>query len=257
MLEKGHLLDAAGLGLAASQGYAELSVYRTLKIIVFSTGNEVCEPGDALSKGKIYDANRYQLLAWLPKLGATVTDGGIISDDLIATERALVEAAKAYDVIITSGGASVGEADYLKQAITQVGKLTTHSLAIKPGKPFAWGNIGHTQVFILPGNPVAAFATSHMLLYPVLNSLAGKAERYWQLPYFYGIAHFQTKKAIKRREFLRAWVDNKSSETVVTLLPNQGSAMLATCTQANALCEVPIGSVINEGDRVKVYLLPF
>ncbi|PSJ81423.1 molybdopterin molybdenumtransferase MoeA [Neisseria iguanae] len=257
LLAQGTKLNMAALGLAASQGYAELTVYEPLKVQVFSTGNELVEPGHTLSDGQIYDANRYQLLAWLQELGLQVSDGGILPDDLTQTEAALAAAAGQSDVVITSGGASVGEADYLKQAIEHIGSLAMHTLAIKPGKPFAWGHIGACKVFILPGNPVAAFATSNMLLLPVLNKLAGKQARHWQLPKVTAKAAFQTKKAIKRREFLRVVLENvEVGETVVKLLPNQSSAMLRTCTAADALCEVPAGKTVSEGDYVSVYLLP-
>ncbi len=257
LLAQGSLLNMAALGLAASQGYAELSVYQPLKVQVFSTGNELVEPGQTLSDGQIYDANRYQLLAWLQQLGLQVSDGGILPDDLAQTEAALAAAAEQFDVVITSGGASVGEADYLKQAIEHIGSLAMHTLAIKPGKPFAWGHIGKCKIFILPGNPVATFATSNMLLLPVLNKLAGKQTKHWQLPKITAKAAFQTKKAIKRREFLRVVLENgETGETVVKLLPNQGSAMLGTCTAADALCEVPPGQTVSEGDCVSVYLLP-
>ena len=257
LLAQGSKMNAAALGLAASQGYQHVPVYEKLKVIVFSSGNEITEPGEPLADGKIYDANRYQLLSWLKTRGAEVMDGGILPDDLARTEAALGYAAKKFDVIITSGGASVGEADYLKQAIENVGTLTTHTLAIKPGKPFAWGNIGNTKVFILPGNPVATFVTAHMLLFPVLNKLMGKNPRYWNLPNFNVKAAFGTKKAIKRREFLRVRIDvDEAGDTVAVLLPNQGSAMLSTCAQATALCEVPAGTVIEAGQRVKVHILP-
>lgn len=257
LLAQGSLLNMAALGLAASQGYAELSVYQPLKVQVFSTGNELVEPGQTLSDGQIYDANRYQLLAWLQQLGLQVSDGGILPDDLAQTEAALAAAAEQFDVVITSGGASVGEADYLKQAIEHIGSLAMHTLAIKPGKPFAWGHIGKCKIFILPGNPVATFATSNMLLLPVLNKLAGKQAKHWHLPKITAEAAFQTKKAIKRREFLRVVLENgETGETVVKLLPNQGSAMLGTCTAADALCEVPPGQTVSEGDCVSVYLLP-
>lgn len=257
LLAQGTVLNMAALGLAASQGYAELNVYEPLKVQVFSTGNELVEPAQALSDGQIYDANRYQLLAWLQQLGLQVSDGGILPDDLAQTEAALAVAAEQFDVVITSGGASVGEADYLKQAIEHIGSLTMHTLAIKPGKPFAWGHIGECKIFILPGNPVATFATSNMLLLPVLNKLSGKQAKHWHLPKVTAKAAFQTQKAIKRREFLRVVLENgEAGETVVKLLPNQGSAMLSTCTAADALCEVPAGQTVNEGDGVSVYVLP-
>lgn len=255
LLAAGTRLNAAALGLAASQGYEQLSVFQPLNVTVFSSGNEVTEPGRSLGEGKIYDANRYQVMAWLQARGVAVTDGSILPDDLAGTENALKQAAATADVIITSGGASVGEADYLKQAVERVGSLSCHTLAIKPGKPFAWGHIGRTAIFVLPGNPVAAFVTANMLLLPVLNVLAGQQKRLG-LPVVTAQAAFSTRKVIKRREFLRvATAINENGRLSAQLLPNQGSAMLATCVAADALCEVPAGTVIQEGDTVKLYLL--
>lgn len=257
LLTQGTTLNTAALGLAASQGYAEVAVYEPLRVWVVSTGNELVEPGQPLADGQIYDANRYQLLAWLQAQGFAVTDGGILADDLAHIETALQQAAEQCDVIITSGGASVGEADYLKQAVEKSGTLTVHSIAIKPGKPFAWGLIGDTRVFVLPGNPVAAFVTAHMLLLPALNKLAGKRETAWQLTKIRAKAAFYTKKGIKRREFLRVVLSsNPQGETVAALLPNQGSAMLATCAAAAGLCDVPAWTTVSEGDSMDVYVLP-
>ncbi|WP_107687481.1 molybdopterin molybdotransferase MoeA [Neisseria wadsworthii] len=256
LLARGSMMSAAAVGLAASQGYRELPVYRKMKAVVFSSGNELTEPGAELGKGKIYDANRYQLIAWLRTLGIETNDGGILPDDLMQTQAALQQAGDQYDVIITSGGASVGDADYLKQALQNIGELTEHSIAIKPGKPFAWGKAGGAHVFVLPGNPVSAFVTGQILLLPVLNKLMGKNEADWQLAELYVTAAFTTKKAIKRREFLRVRVETADNgETVARLLPNQGSAMLATCVAANALCDVPPNTLIKAGNKVRVVLL--
>lgn len=256
LLECGDILTPAAVGLAASQGATELAVYRPLKAVVFSSGNEVTEPGRPLETGKIYDANRYQLAAWLRGIGCETADGGILPDELAATQTALQRAAAEYDVIITSGGASVGDADFLKQALRNIGELTEHSVAIKPGKPFAWGRAGKARVFILPGNPVSAFVTAQILLLPALNRLMGKAGNRLQLPAVTAVAAFSTKKAVKRREFLRVAVETENGRTVTRLLPNQGSAMLSTCAYADGLCDVPPETVVEEGDEVRVLLLP-
>lgn len=252
LLERGSVLSPAALGLAASQGFAELPVFRRLRAVVFSSGNELTEPGRALAGGKIYDANRYQLTAWLGSLGIEAVDGGILPDNLADTQRALQHASDKYDVIITSGGASVGDADYLKEALQRIGTLAEQNVAIKPGKPFAWGCAGSADVFVLPGNPVSAFVTAQVLLLPALNKLAGKNDACLKLPEVEARAAFSTKKAIRRREFLRVRLEGGS----VSLLPNQGSAMLATCVAANALCDVPPGTMVEEGSMVKVLLLP-
>lgn len=252
LLERGSVISAVAVGLAASQGYAGIPVYRRLRAVVFSSGNELAEPGSVLEEGRIYDANRYQLTAWLKGLGVCADDGGILPDDLAGTRNALRQAAARYDVIITSGGASVGDADYLKQALQDIGRLAEHSVAIKPGKPFAWGEAGGAKVFVLPGNPVSAFVTAQVLLLPALNKLAGKKDACLKLQALEAKAAFATKKAIKRREFLRVKLEGGT----VRLLPGQGSAMLAACAEADALCEVPPDTLIEEGQAVRVLLLP-
>ena len=173
ILPQGHLLTPAAIGLAAGQGYAALPVHRPLRVTVFSSGNELLEPSQALHSGAIYDANRYQLITWLTALHCEVRDGGILPDDLVRTAEQLQQASSNSDLIITSGGASVGEEDHLKAAITRIGKLTQWKLAIKPGKPFAWGEIGHARVMMLPGNPVATFVTFKMLVEPSLRVMMG------------------------------------------------------------------------------------
>lgn len=255
LVPAGTPLSTANLGLIASQGHAEVVVFKPLNIVVFSSGNEVINPGQTLASGQIYDANRFQLLAWLNALGANVTDGGILPDQQQATEAAFTQAAADYDVIITSGGVSVGEEDHLKNAIMKAGTLIEHKVLIKPGKPFSWGQVGQAKVFMLPGNPVATFATSQLLLQPALKRLMGIHARYWQLPQAYAEAAFDKPKAIKRREFLRAVLVNEAGHSRITLLPHQGSAMLSACTQANCLVEIPPQTAVVAGDALKFYLL--
>ncbi|MGO3858398.1 MAG: molybdopterin molybdotransferase MoeA [Neisseriaceae bacterium] len=255
LLPAGTPLSTANLGLIASQGYPCVTVFKPLSIVVFSSGNELINPDQTLAAGQIYDANRFQLLAWLSALGAQVTDGGILPDQQQATEVALTQAAANHDIIITSGGVSVGEEDHLKNAIMKAGTLIEHKVLIKPGKPFSWGEVGQAKVFMLPGNPVATFATSQLLLQPALKRLMGLHQRYWSLPQVYATAAFDKPKAIKRREFLRAVLVNQEGHSHITLLPHQGSAMLSACTQANCLVEVPPQTTVTTGDSLRVYLL--
>ncbi|MBP6115252.1 MAG: molybdopterin molybdotransferase MoeA [Neisseriaceae bacterium] len=255
LVPAGTPLSTANLGLIASQGYPVITVFKPLKVMVFSSGNEVINPDQPLAAGQIYDANRFQLLAWLSALGTEVTDGGILPDQQQATEAAFTEAAAHYDIIITSGGVSVGEEDHLKNAIMKAGTLIEHKVLIKPGKPFSWGTVGQAKVFMLPGNPVATFATSQLLLQPALKRLMGVHSRFWQLAQVYATAAFERPKAIKRREFLRAVLVNQDGQSLITLLPHQGSAMLSACTQANCLVEVPPQTVVNAGDSLRAYLL--
>jgi len=255
ILAAGARLTPAALALAASQGYAWLPVRRRLKVTVFSSGNELFEPGAALAPGKIYDANRYQLLAWLAGLPVEASDGGILPDDAAETRARLAAAAGTADVILTSGGASVGEEDHLKSAIAAIGSLDAWKLAIKPGKPFAWGRAGRARVFMLPGNPVATFATFFLLVAPALRMLMGmQAAQPLSVP---ARAGFVRDRAESRREFLRATLRrNASGETEVVPLAGQGSAMLLSCAQATALVEIPPSATVAHGDWLRVLPLP-
>ena len=256
ILPKGLLLTPAAIGLAAGQGYAELPVHRRLRVTVFSSGNELLEPAQSLHSGAIYDANRYQLMTWLTALNCDVTDGGILPDDLAHTTERLQQACDSSDLIITSGGASVGEEDHLKAAITQIGTLTQWKLAIKPGKPFAWGEIGHARVMMLPGNPVATFVTFKMLVEPSLRVMMGAhPNKAWAEPIM-ARANFSASKADSRREFLRGvlWHDS-DGVAHVDRMSNQGSHMLSACVQANCLIEVDAGVLVEQGQMLPIHNL--
>lgn len=245
------------LALAASQGYATVPVFTPLQITVFSTGNELINPQEKLQAGKIYDANRYLLISWLEQLGHQVRDGGILPDNQAQTERALQQAVAQANVIITSGGVSVGEEDHLKAALEQLGKLVLWKLAIKPGKPFAWGEIASAKVFMLPGNPVSSLVTFHQLALPALKVLAGEPIAKAMPQTIQAKAGFTTKKSQSRREFLRVQLITDQTGATVKLLVNQGSAMLATCTEANALAEIPPNTLVQEGDLLTLYPLNY
>ena len=256
ILPKGLLLTPAAIGLAAGQGYAELPVHRCLRVTVFSSGNELLEPAQTLHSGAIYDANRYQLITWLTELNCDVTDGGILRDDLAYTSDLLQRACESSDLIITSGGASVGEEDHLKAAITQIGTLTQWKLAIKPGKPFAWGHIGHTRIMMLPGNPVATFVTFKMLVEPSLRVMMGADSEVARPTPIMARANFSASKADSRREFLRGilWHDVQGIAHV-DRMSNQGSHMLSACVQANCLIEVDAGVLVEQGQMLPIHNL--
>ncbi len=256
ILPKGLLLTPAAIGLAAGQGYAELPVHRRLRVTVFSSGNELLEPSESLHSGAIYDANRYQLITWLTALNCDVTDGGILPDDLARTTERLQQTCDSSDLIITSGGASVGEEDHLKAAITQIGTLTQWKLAIKPGKPFAWGEIGHARVMMLPGNPVATFVTFKMLVEPSLRVMMGADSEAARPTPIMARANFSASKADSRREFLRGilWYDAQGVAHV-DRMSNQGSHMLSACVQANCLIEVDAGVLVEQGQMLPVHPL--
>ena len=256
ILPQGHLLTPAAIGLAAGQGYAALPVHQRLRVTVFSSGNELLEPSQPLHSGAIYDANRYQLITWLEALNCEVRDGGILPDDLAHTAKQLLQASAHNDLIITSGGASVGEEDHLKAAISHIGTLTQWKLAIKPGKPFAWGNIGSTAVMMLPGNPVATFVTFKMLVEPSLRVMMGAHPNAALPAPIHAQANFSTQKADGRREFLRGilWHD-AHGVAHVDRMSNQGSHMLSACVQANCLIEVAAGVLVEQGQLLPVHLL--
>ena len=252
LLRPGQRLNAPGLALAASQGHASLTVYRRLRVWLFSSGNELQEPGQPLASSQIYDANRYQLLAGLAGLPLELHDGGILPDDAEQIRLHLADAASQADVIITSGGASVGDADYLKQAVQALGTLDAWKLAIKPGKPFAWGRIDRCRVFMLPGNPVATFVTGYLLLLPALKQMMGFANMVpASLPVRSG---FSWRADTRRREFLRAvLVPAADGGVEVKPLAGQGSAMLRSCVEASMLVEIPANTEIAPGDWLKAY----
>ena len=256
ILSQGHLLTPAAIGLAAGQGYTALPVHRPLRVTVFSSGNELLEPSQTLHSGAIYDANRYQLITWLTALHCEVRDGGILPDDLARTAEQLQQASSNSDLIITSGGASVGEEDHLKAAITRIGTLTQWKLAIKPGKPFAWGEIGHARVMMLPGNPVATFVTFKMLVEPSLRVMMGAHPNQALTEPIMARANFSAKKADGRREFLRGilWHDAQGAAHV-DRMSNQGSHMLSACAQANCLIEVAAGVLVEQGQLLPVHII--
>ena len=256
ILEQGRKLTPAALGLAASQGYSTLPIHRRLRVTVFSTGNELLEPDQALTPAAIYDANRYLLIAWLQKLGCTVVDGGILRDDSQTTCQSLQNAAQNSDIILTSGGASVGEEDHLKAAVQQIGTLTQWKLAIKPGKPFAWGHIENCPVMILPGNPVASFVTFKMLVEPAIQVMQGAQMELAQPTFITARANFSKDRAETRREFLRGWLYfDANGVGHVDRLKNQGSHMLSACVQANCLVEIAPNLTVQSGDALPVYFL--
>jgi molybdopterin molybdotransferase len=250
VLAQGQRLRAQHLGLAASVGLAELPVFRRVKVAVFSTGSELVMPGEPLPPGGIYNSNRFMLRALLAGLGCEVADFGIVPDELAATRRALREAAEGHDLILTSGGVSVGEEDHVKPAVEAEGSLDLWKIAMKPGKPLAYGRV-HGAAFIgLPGNPVSSFVTFLLMVRPFLLATQGVAELAPQaLPLR---AEFDWPKPDRRREFLRARVNAAGG---IELFSNQGSAALNSTVWANGLVDVPAGTPVARGDILR--FLPY
>ena len=247
VLARGARLTPQALGLAASVGAADLPVVRRPRVALFSTGDELVMPGEPLTPGAIYNSNRYLLRALLQGSGCDVSDLGIVPDRLQATRDALRHAAAAHDLILTSGGVSVGEEDHLKPAVTAEGRLELWQIAIKPGKPLAFGEVRPGALFIgLPGNPVSSFVTFLLCVAPVLKALTGGNPR---MPLGLPLrADFDWPKADKRREFLRVRLNEQGG---LDLFGNQSSGVLTSTVWADGLVDNPPGQVVKRGDAVR------
>jgi molybdopterin molybdotransferase len=257
VLAAGTRLTPAALGLAASVGAATLTVARRPRVALFSTGDELVMPGEPLRPGAIYNSNRYTLRALLQSIGCDVSDLGIVPDRLDATRAALREAAAGHDLILTSGGVSVGEEDHIRPAVEAEGRLTLWQMAIKPGKPLAFGEVrrpgaagtaegGHAWFIGLPGNPVSSWVTFLLLVRPVLLRLQGAADL---APRAYTLrADFDWPRADKRREFLRVRLNERGG---LDLFANQSSGVLTSAHWGDGLVDNPGGQTIRAGDLVR------
>jgi molybdopterin molybdotransferase len=258
ILPKGCRLQPAELGLAASIGRAELAVVRKPRVALLSTGDELIMPGSVapadMKPGTIYNSNRFFLRALLQRAGCEVTDLGIVPDQLQATMDVLGQASVAHDLILSSGGVSVGEEDHVKPAVQALGVLNVWQIAMKPGKPLAFGWINQPSAatvqppcfFLgLPGNPVSSFVTYLCVVRPFLLALQGGVERDpapYQLP-----IHFDWPRPDKRREFLRV---RRNANGGLDLFPNQSSGVLTSAVWGDGLVDVAPGQVLCQGDLV-------
>jgi molybdopterin molybdotransferase len=256
ILPKGARLRAQELGLAASVGLADLPLVRKPRVAVFFTGDELAMPGETLKPGAIYNSNRFTLRGLLENLGCDITDYGIVPDSLTATRDTLRKAAADHDLIITSGGVSVGEEDHIKPAVEAEGRLDMWQIAVKPGKPLAFGEINRgansgTAFFLgLPGNPVSSFVTFVLFVRPFLLRLQGVAEI---APKAFAMrADFAWPKADRRNEFLRAKINANGG---LDLFANQSSAVLTSTVWGDGLIDNPPGRTIAAGDTVR--FIPF
>ena len=238
ILHAGHRLRPQDVGLAASVGLSELTVYRPLRAAVFSTGDELCDPGADAPDGAIYDSNRYVLSALLEAQGCAVTDLGILPDDAATVCAALADAARDHDLLFTSGGVSVGEEDHVKAAVESQGSLHFWRLAIKPGRPLALAQVGHVPFVGLPGNPVAAMVTFLRFARPLILRLAGATQ---VAPLIYRLrADFDHKKKRDRREWVRArLVPSDDGTLVAAKFPRGGAGILSSLVEADGLVELP------------------
>ncbi|MBW8828619.1 MAG: molybdopterin molybdotransferase MoeA [Burkholderiales bacterium] len=251
VLAKGDRLTAQAMGLAASVGAAKLKVARRPKVALFSTGDELVMPGEALKPGAIYNSNRFMLRGLIESLGCECTDFGIVPDRLDATRDALRRASMGQDLIVTSGGVSVGEEDHLKPAVQAEGRLDLWQIAMKPGKPLAFGEVdrpdGTSAYFIgLPGNPVSSFVTFLMAVRPVIMHLQGAkvlTPRAVNLR-----ADFDWPRPDKRQEFLRVRLNDHGG---LDLFANQSSGVLTSVVWGDGVVDNPPGQVIQRGDAVR------
>ena len=238
ILVEGHSLRPQDIGIAASVGRGEISVYRPIRVAVFSTGDEVREPGAALVHGTIYDSNRYVLMSLLDGLPVDVSDLGILADDRKSVAVALRDAARAHDLLITSGGVSVGEEDHVRNAVEENGTLHFWRLAIKPGRPLALGQVAGVPFVGLPGNPVAVMVTFVRFARPLLLRLAGGTR---VDPRLYRVrADFSHRKKPNRREWVRARLKPGADGTLeAEKFAREGAGILRSLVEADGLVELP------------------
>jgi len=255
-LKRGVLLRPAEIGLVASLGIGEISVYRKLRVAFFSTGDELRSIGTPLGAGQIYDSNRYTIHGMLARLNCEIVDMGVIRDDPKLLEQAFAEAAQCADVVITSGGVSVGEADFVKELLERMGEVVFWKIAMKPGRPLAYGRIGGAHFFGLPGNPVSVMVTFYQFVRDALLKLAGR-DPLPPLPTFKVPCTSALKKAPGRTEFQRGILTQDASGAwSVRVTGEQGSGILRSMTEANCFIILPTdqGNVA-AGTPVEVQLM--
>lgn len=254
VIERGTQLKPQHLGQAASVGIAALPVYRRLRVAIFFTGDELRQPGEALQPGQLYNSNQYTLQGLLTHLHCEIINLGTVPDTLQATEKALLEGADKADLIMTSGGVSVGEEDHVRKALENTGKLALWRVSIKPGKPMVFGSVKQTPFIGLPGNPVSVFVTFCILARPYIQRSQGiqnPRPNTLRMP-----AGFSWPKPGFRREYIRVRIVNdRSGMSSLSLFPNQGSGVLTSAAWADGLAIIPENTTVAIGDSLEY--LPF
>lgn len=254
VIAAGTCLQPQHVGLAAAVGVADLAVYRRPRVALFASGSELVMPGEPLAPGKIYNSNLFTATALLQALGCEVVDLGIVEDTAAATRDALQRGAQQADLVLASGGVSVGEEDHVRPAIEALGSLDMWRLAIRPGKPLAFGRLQGTPFLGAPGNPVSLFVTFVLFVRPFLLRLQGRSD--WRPRPILVRADFDWPRPDKRREFHRARLDyDDQGEPYITVHPSRSSGVLSSVTWANGLATIPENQTIRRGDRVG--FLPF
>ncbi|MCP5438182.1 MAG: molybdopterin molybdotransferase MoeA [Chromatiaceae bacterium] len=250
----GTRLQPQHLGLAAAVGVAQLRVCRRPRVALFASGDELVMPGNPLSPGKIYNSNLFTATALLQALGCEVVELGIVEDTLEATVQALRQGAAEADLVLASGGVSVGEEDHVKPAVEALGSLEMWNIAIRPGKPVAFGHVDGTAFIGSPGNPVSLFVTFLLFVRPFILRMQGRSD--WRLRPLLGKADFDWPRPDKRREFHRARLSFDDGGTArISVHPSRSSGVLSSVTWANGLAIIPERRVIQPGDDVA--FLPF
>lgn len=252
VFQPGTRLTPADLGMLASMGIAEVSVFKRVKVVFFSTGDELVNVGQPLKEGQIYDSNRYTLYGMLRRLDVDFIDLGVIPDQRERVEDAFQHAIIDADVLVTTGGVSVGEADFVKETLEKLGQVGFWKIAMKPGRPLAFGRIDNCQFFGLPGNPVSAMVTFYQFVQPALLRMMGIKD---VLPkHLYLRSETSLKKRAGRLEFQRGIICNKDNgEMVVRSTGAQGSGILSSMGEANCFIELPLETErVAAGDLVKV-----
>ncbi|HEY3326214.1 MAG TPA: gephyrin-like molybdotransferase Glp [Novimethylophilus sp.] len=256
VLPAGHLVRPADLGLIASLGIGEVRVYRKLRAAFFSTGDELASIGQPLAAGQVYDSNRYTIYGMLSRLGVEIIDMGVVRDDPILLEKALIEASQSADVVLTSGGVSVGEADYMKELLNKLGQVVFWKIAMKPGRPLAYGRIGHAHYFGLPGNPVSVMVTFYQFVRDAMLVLMGQANPQ-PAPLLNAVCITSIKKTPGRTEFQRGALGlGDDGAWTVQAIGNQGSGVLRSMSEAN--CFIVLSDScgnIDAGMTVQVQLM--
>lgn len=252
ILTSGHKITPAELGLLASLGIPEVKVMRKIRVAFFSTGDELRSVGENLQEGQIYDSNRYTLYGMLKRLDVDIIDMGVIADRREDVRQAFQEASSIADAVITSGGVSVGEADFVKDTLEEMGQVNFWRVAMKPGKPLAIGNINGAAFFGVPGNPVSAMATFYQFVQPALKKMMGISQQFNTLIHVSCISHL--KKAPGRLEYQRGILSyNNEGELVVSSTGVQGSHILTSMSRANCFIILPADNAgINPGERVQI-----
>jgi molybdopterin molybdotransferase len=253
VLKSGKLLRPADIGLIASLGIGQVNVRRRVRVAFFATGDELASIGAPLKEGEIYDSNRYTLHGMLARLGVEIIDMGVVRDDPASLEKAFRQAAQNADVVITTGGVSVGEADFVKQLMSKLGEVLFWKIAMRPGRPMAFGKIGDAFLFGLPGNPVAVMVTFYEFVRDALIHVSGRNDE--PLPMLKAVAAENLRKVPGRTEYQRGVVFKEQDQWKVRTTGQQGSGVLRSMSEANCFIVLEHErAAVKAGEQVQVQL---